>query len=131
VTPPAILALALLLAWSWDAAFGEPRNALHPVAWLGRVLGPVGGWLVRRSAAVAFSGGALAWIVFASGIAWAAAIWQQACAAWPGWPGAAGVALATLRWYCEPSSPCGVQPPQAQACLETALRVLGTTRPER
>src|SRR5262249_49488789 len=28
----------LLLALALDAAFGEPPNALHPVAWLGRLL---------------------------------------------------------------------------------------------
>ena len=42
-----LLAAALALAWAWDACFGEPRNALHPVAWLGRVLGPVGRILLR------------------------------------------------------------------------------------
>ena len=31
----AIVTLAVLL----DLALGEPRNALHPVAWLGRLVG--------------------------------------------------------------------------------------------
>ena len=42
------LTLALGLAWALDAAFGEPRNAWHPVAWLGRWLGPLGEWLAMR-----------------------------------------------------------------------------------
>jgi adenosylcobinamide-phosphate synthase len=56
-----VLALALLLAWGLDLAFGEPRDELHPVAWLGRLAGPVGRWLRQRSPAVAMAGGTLAW----------------------------------------------------------------------
>lgn len=68
------LALAFPLAWALDARFGEPRNAWHPVAWLGRWLGPLGRLLCTLPPAAAFVGGALAWCVGAvavGGIAWA------------------------------------------------------------
>jgi adenosylcobinamide-phosphate synthase len=62
--PPALtLALAVPLAWAIDARFGEPRDAWHPVAWLGRVFAPVGRRLRRLSPPVAFVGGATAWCV--------------------------------------------------------------------
>lgn len=64
--------IALLLAWALDLRFGEPRSAWHPVAWLGSVLAPLGRVLSRGTAAWAFIGGALVWLVFASAIAWAA-----------------------------------------------------------
>ena len=64
--------IALLLAWALDLCFGEPRSAWHPVAWLGSVLAPLGRVLTRGTAAWAFIGGALVWLVFASAIAWAA-----------------------------------------------------------
>ena len=41
------------------------RNAWHPVAWLGRVLGPVGRGLKTRPPCVAFAGGALVWLAMA------------------------------------------------------------------
>lgn len=63
-------------AWALDLAFGEPRNAWHPVAWLGRVLRPIGLWLRARTPAVAFAGGALAWVGLASLLA-AAAWWIE------------------------------------------------------
>ena len=97
----ALLALALPLAWGCDALFGEPRNALHPVAWLGRLLGPTGAWLARQRAPVAFAGGALAWLALACAVAWAAAAWQRAAASWPPALGVAAVALwlkPTFAW---------------------------------
>ena len=39
---PLLQAGALLLAWALDRRFGEPPDRWHPVAWLGRLLGPVG-----------------------------------------------------------------------------------------
>ncbi len=70
------LVAALALAWAWDAAFGEPRDAWHPVAWLGRVLRPVGHWLRARSAATAFVGGAVTWCITV-GLILAGAAWLQ------------------------------------------------------
>lgn len=76
---------ALLLAWVADACFGEPRNALHPVAWLGRLMAPVGKWLRRGAPRRAFIGAALAWLVIAGALA-AAAWWlQRALASGPWW----------------------------------------------
>ena len=72
------LTLALGLAWALDAALGEPRNAWHPVAWLGRALGPLGEALCRLPAAAAFAGGALAWIGCAGLLALGAARLQSA-----------------------------------------------------
>ncbi len=68
--------LALGLAWALDIAFGEPRNAWHPVAWLGRALGPLGEGLCRLPPAAAFAGGAVAWFGVASLLALGAA-WLQ------------------------------------------------------
>jgi len=59
------LALALLLAWALDALFGEPRNALHPVAWLGKLLWPLGCRLRVMPPKEAFWGGALSWLLLA------------------------------------------------------------------
>ncbi len=86
-TAPAglLLAAALALAWAWDALFGEPRNAWHPVAWLGRVLGPVGRGLLRLPPAAAFTAGACAWCVLGALCAWAAWAWQRAALAQPAW----------------------------------------------
>lgn len=70
------LGLALLLAWAIDARWGEPPDAWHPVAWLGRVLGPLGRWLKARSPLVAGVGGAAAWLLLAGGLM-AAAAWLQ------------------------------------------------------
>ena len=94
-------ALALLLAWGWDALFGEPRDALHPVAWLGSLLGPAGSWLAARPAPVAFAGGALAWLVLAAAAGALACAWQLAAASWPPVVAAAAVALPlkpTFAW---------------------------------
>jgi len=63
-----VLALALLLAWAIDALFGEPRNALHPVAWLGKLLWPLGCRLRVMLPKKAFWGGALSWLLLAGSL---------------------------------------------------------------
>ena len=88
-----MLAAALLLAWAGDACFGEPRNALHPVAWLGHVLGPVGRRLLGLGPAAAFTGGALAWLLMATLLAVAGGLAQARLAAWPAWAGVPVLAL--------------------------------------
>jgi adenosylcobinamide-phosphate synthase len=92
---------ALLLAWIADACFGEPRNALHPVAWLGLLLAPIGRWLRRCTPRRAFIGGALAWLLIAAALA-AAAWWlQRELAAWPWWAAVPVLALLlkpTFAW---------------------------------
>ena len=89
----ALLAAALLLAWVLDAAFGEPRNALHPVAWLGNLLGPLGRGLLRLPPAAAFLGGALVWLMLALSFAVAAWGWQRLALDWPAWLAVPALAL--------------------------------------
>src|SRR5690606_1837146 len=78
-------AAALALAWAWDAFFGEPRNALHPVAWLGRGLAPLGRTLSAWRPVPAFVGGALAWCAAAALLGAAAWAWQRWALGQP-WP---------------------------------------------
>jgi len=59
-------ALALVVALAIDRWLGEPPLALHPVAWMGRYLGWIGGLIAPRQAEPspnwrAFTAGALAW----------------------------------------------------------------------
>jgi len=83
--------LALLLAWTLDLCFGEPPNRWHPVAALGRLLGPVGRRLSGWRPAPAFVAGAVAWVALAAligGAAWA--VESTLTGAWP----AVGAAIA-------------------------------------
>lgn len=59
------MAATLACAWLLDELFGEPPDAWHPVAWLGRVLEPIGRSGSRMSALAAFTTGAVAWITIA------------------------------------------------------------------
>jgi adenosylcobinamide-phosphate synthase len=72
VTVALVLALALLVAWALDAFFGEPPNPVHPVAWLGKLLWPLGCRLRVLPQNAAFWGGAASWIVLAGGAGWLA-----------------------------------------------------------
>ncbi len=98
LTANAALPLALGLAWTLDIAFGESRNAWHPVAWLGRVLGPLGDWLCRWPAVAAFAGGAVAWCGIAGllglGAAWLQSSLLELAPAW------AALGLALLLKPC-------------------------------
>lgn len=58
--------LALAVAFAWDRFLGEPPARWHPVVWMGRYLGAMGGMIAPRSAQPspnwpAFAAGALAW----------------------------------------------------------------------
>ncbi|MDP1790889.1 MAG: adenosylcobinamide-phosphate synthase CbiB [Methylibium sp.] len=88
------LALALPLAWAFDAVFGEPRNAWHPVAWMGRALAPVGRWLVARPPVPAFAAGASVWLLLAAGLGLAGAALQSGLSATPSWLAVPLLALA-------------------------------------
>ena len=92
---------ALPLAWALDLAFGEPRSALHPVAWLGRVIAPIGSALRDAPAAFAFAGGALMWIALAVSLGFGAA-WLQAqllgASPWLGVPLLALMLKPTFAW---------------------------------
>lgn len=80
-----VLAAALPLAWALDAFFGEPRNRLHPVAWLGQLLWPLGCRLRVLPPRAALWGGAVSWLLMAALLV-AAAWWLQA-------------QLLTLAWW--------------------------------
>jgi len=75
-SPAFALALALLLAWGLDTLFGEPNEAFHPVAWLGKLLWPLGCRLRVLQPSAAFWAGTGAWLVLALGLG-AAAWWLQ------------------------------------------------------
>lgn len=84
---------ALLIAWGLDSVLGEPRDALHPVAWLGRLLGPLGRRLCTWRRVPAFVGGALAWGGIATVLAVVAHAIQSAVARLPWAIGAVLLAL--------------------------------------
>ena len=97
-----VIALAALpLAWGIDLAFGEPRSALHPVAWLGSALAPVGHALREAPAAFAFIGGTLVWLVLAAALALGAWALQAQLLRMPPWIAAPLLALLlkpTFAW---------------------------------
>jgi adenosylcobinamide-phosphate synthase len=76
-------ALALALAYALDLAFGEPPNAMHPVAWMGRAIARGRDWALRASPRAQFLRGA----ALALGISFAAATLAAAIvrplARWP------------------------------------------------
>ncbi|MBP6901140.1 MAG: cobalamin biosynthesis protein CobD [Burkholderiaceae bacterium] len=86
--------LALLLACLIDRLAGEPRNALHPVAWFGRLMGALGRGLPELPPSAALLAGALAWT---AGVGGAAALaWGLLQALWqlPAWATVPLLALA-------------------------------------
>lgn len=108
------LAAALLLAWLLDAAFGEPRNAWHPVAWLGQLLGPCGRWLSSLPLVAAFVSGALAPFFCARLAADPAALRRH------------GVKLRDAHSFGMPGwARLNALPPPAQAALWRALDLVG------
>ncbi|MCE4557031.1 adenosylcobinamide-phosphate synthase CbiB [Roseateles cellulosilyticus] len=92
-----LLPLSLVVALSVDRLWGEPPAWAHPVVAMGRYLG----WfkLTRLPPALAFTAGALAWLVGAAGVAFVA-LWL---AGWvliglqpaTSWPRLLGAALLT------------------------------------
>lgn len=78
---------ALLGAWALDLAFGEPRNAWHPVAWLGRALAPVGQALQALAPLAAFVSGACVWLLLALAVGLLAAGGDAVLRALPWWLG--------------------------------------------
>ena len=95
------LALAVLLAWLLDAAFGEPRSAWHPVAWFGRTMSLVGRRVPDLGRTPAFVAGAALWLaaVSAAGaLAWAVQAWALSLPAWLGVPLLALALKPTFAW---------------------------------
>ena len=95
------LAVALLVAFSIDRWWGEPRARLHPVVWMGNYLGWAGHWLQRwtlqdprQRDLKAFWLGAQAWIAGAAIVLVAAWLLQAVCLTLPWW--ASGVLLGVL-----------------------------------
>jgi adenosylcobinamide-phosphate synthase len=75
--------IALLFAFCLDRWFGEPSQRWHPVVWMGRYLGFMGGWIAPREALPApnwraFWAGALAWYGGAALAGLAAVVLQRA-----------------------------------------------------
>lgn len=87
-------AAALLLAWAIDSLFGEPRSAWHPVAWFGRIAGPLGLRVRGWPAPWALAGGAVLWCALVGSAAALAHGVQAALADAPGWLAMALLALA-------------------------------------
>jgi adenosylcobinamide-phosphate synthase len=94
--------LAVLTAWWLDARYGEPPNAWHPVAWLGRLLAPLGAQLVRWPAGAAFVGGAVAWCSMGAALAGAAWAFESALT------GAAVASAHPMPWALLAAIACGV-----------------------
>lgn len=112
---PLLQAGALLLAWALDRRFGEPPDRWHPVAWLGRLLGPVGRFWRDRAPATAFAGGALSWLLIAAALAGAAWALQRWIVALPG-----PLALALLALALKPLFACRMLCDEV-AAVEAAL----------
>ncbi len=88
-----VFALALLLAWALDLLFGDPPNAFHPVAWLGKLLWPLGCRLRVMQPTAAFWGGAISWMLLAGALG-ALSWWiQLRVLALPAWLAVAILAL--------------------------------------
>jgi adenosylcobinamide-phosphate synthase len=127
---PGVIALAVALAL--DRWLGEPPLAWHPVAWIGKYLGWIGGLIAPRHEQPspnwpAFAAGALAWYGGAMLCALAAWVLQWAVLQLP--PVAAGVLLGALlkpmlSWRMLRDEVAGVELALAQS-LEAGQRRLG------
>jgi adenosylcobinamide-phosphate synthase len=69
---PSLMLAALWLAMGIDRAFGEPPRWLHPVVGMGSYFSLWQKKLLTLSNAAAFALGALAWLLGANGLVWAA-----------------------------------------------------------
>lgn len=95
-----IAALALLLAALIDRLFGEPRNAWHPVAWLGRLINSLGRQLPATPPATAFGFGLLAWLLVVGGVALLAWGLEQGLRQLPAWAAVPLLALLLKPALC-------------------------------
>lgn len=91
--------IAVLLAFAIDRWWGEPPLVVHPVAWMGRYLGSMGGLIAPRHAEPspnwnAFAAGALAW--YGGAVLCGIAAWVLQWAVLKLHPALAGVLLGLL-----------------------------------
>lgn len=110
-----IAALALLLAALLDRVFGEPRNALHPVAWLGKLIALTGRQLPAAPAAPALAAGLFAWTLIVGGLSLLAWAVQRGLAELPIW-----LALPLLALLLKPAI-CWSMLRDEVAAVEAAL----------
>lgn len=125
-------ATALLVALALDRWLGEPPLRIHPVAWMGRYLGWIGGLIAPRHEQpspnwIAFWAGAFAWYGGASLAVLVAIVLQDQIVALH--PLAAGVLLGLLlkpmlAWRMLRSEVAGVEAALAQS-LDAGRRQLG------
>jgi adenosylcobinamide-phosphate synthase len=125
-------ALALLLALAIDRWWGEPPLLLHPVAWMGRYLGWIGGLIAPREALPspnwrAFTSGALAW--YGGAMLCGLAAWSLQWAVLKLHPVLAGVLLGLLlrpmlAWRTLRDEVAGVEQGLAES-LDAGRRRLG------
>jgi adenosylcobinamide-phosphate synthase len=123
MTGSALLSSSVAVAWLLDAVFGEPASRWHPVAWLGRVLGPVGHVARACAPAAAFTLGALAWLVLAALLV-AVALWLEHAArelpAWVGVPLLAMLLKPTFAWRMLRDETAAVQTALSEGACELA-----------
>lgn len=89
-----VFAAALALAWLIDRRFGEPRDAWHPVAWLGHAIMPLHRRLPNMAPRAALVAGTLAWWAVVGGVAALAWGLQTALFMLPAWATVPLLALA-------------------------------------
>jgi adenosylcobinamide-phosphate synthase len=122
----ATLALAVPLAWAIDARFGEPRDALHPVAWLGRALAPVGRRLKALAPTPALLGGALVWLAGAAVVVALTTLLQSVLlrlAPWLAVPLLALLLKPTFAWRMLRDEALAVEVAQAQGLAPARARL--------
>jgi adenosylcobinamide-phosphate synthase len=126
-----VSAIALLLALALDRAFGEPPTRWHPVGWMGRYLGWIGGLIGPRGPRpdrdlLAFASGAMAWWGGALLVLVAALLLQRAASAL-GWAGVlllAAALKAMLSWRMLREEVQGVEAALGRS-LDAGRRQLG------
>lgn len=107
-------ALALVLVALLDR-LGEPRNALHPVAWLGRLIALIGRQLPAAPPAPALAAGLFAWAFVVGSVSLLAWALQRGLAELPVW-----LALPLLALLLKPAL-CWSMLRDEVAAVETAL----------
>jgi adenosylcobinamide-phosphate synthase len=127
VTPALHAAVVVVLAVALDRALGDPPNAVHPVAWMGRALAAGRRWLCRgRAWWLLLAGGVLVLVVMA--LAAAAGALVEAVAAALG-PAGLVVEAAALKATIAPRGLAlaarAVAAPLARDALDEARAALG------